>query len=286
MRVGAVDVPERGQVLGEDVAGLAGRVELDEVEHVAGARTEADDAGGVAAAVAYVLDVLVLGLPVEGGVLGAGHQLHGDLLLRRVVEADRRGGRGSGRGLRRAQQRCRRERHTDEREECPTRGARWLGGRSVVERVDHGDSKGWWGWGVGRTAELIGKLTIRGSVRTAPTGSQVRSYERESRGCVRAMLDGLPALVAPATSEALHRSCHRRSGNRHARCAPTSTPPAATSRWPSTPRFGREFRPRAPCECEASGWSGASEGTGPAPSPVLPYLADPARSLDASRPVA
>jgi hypothetical protein len=37
---------QRGQVAGEDVAGLAVGVELDEVEHVAGAGAEADDAGG------------------------------------------------------------------------------------------------------------------------------------------------------------------------------------------------------------------------------------------------
>lgn len=89
VRVAAVDLLQRGEVLGERVARLPVGVQLHQVQHVAGARAEPDDAGGVTAAVSYVLDVLVLGLPVQRGVLGAGDQFHGDLLLRRVVEPGR-----------------------------------------------------------------------------------------------------------------------------------------------------------------------------------------------------
>ena len=98
VRVAAVHLAQGGQILREDVARLAPGVQLDEVQHVAGAGAEADDARGVAAAVADVLDVSVLGLPVERGVLRAGHQLHGDVLLRRIVEP---GGRAGSAGARR-----------------------------------------------------------------------------------------------------------------------------------------------------------------------------------------
>lgn len=86
VRLGAVHLAQGREVLGQDVAGLEVGVVLDQVEHVAGAGTETDDPGGVAPAVLDVLDVLVLGLPVQRGVLGAGDQLHRDLLLRRVVQ--------------------------------------------------------------------------------------------------------------------------------------------------------------------------------------------------------
>ena len=59
------------------------RVLLDELQHVGGARGEADQPAGVAATVADVLDVAVLGRPLQGRVLGARDQLHGDVALRR-----------------------------------------------------------------------------------------------------------------------------------------------------------------------------------------------------------
>jgi hypothetical protein len=139
VRVGAVDPAQGRQVLGEDVARLAVGVELDEIEHVAGAGAESDDAGGVAASVADVLDVLVLGLPVERGILRARHQFHGDLLLRRIVEPDRPGCRRSGRHTRGVEQRDCRQGCAEQGEERTTRGSAGLCG--VVGPLHHGDSK-------------------------------------------------------------------------------------------------------------------------------------------------
>ena len=75
MRVRPVDGTQRRQVPRQPVARLAAGVLGDQREHVRGAGAEADDAGGVAAAVADVLDVAVLVAPVQRGVLRAGHEL-------------------------------------------------------------------------------------------------------------------------------------------------------------------------------------------------------------------
>src|SRR6185437_3799215 len=88
VRLAAVDRAQRRKVGGQRVARHLGRVGGHDLEHVTGARTEADDAPGVAPAIADVFDVAVLGTPVQRRVLGAGHQLHGDVLALRVVEVD------------------------------------------------------------------------------------------------------------------------------------------------------------------------------------------------------
>ncbi len=143
VRVGTVDPAQRRQIAGEHVAGAAVAVQLHQAEHVAGAGAEADDARGVAAAVADVLDVLVLRLPVERGVLRARHELHGDLLLRRVVEPRRAHGRG--RGPRGGEQGDGRQGRTCHGEHGTARGARV--GSGVAEGVPHGISSRWWGVG-------------------------------------------------------------------------------------------------------------------------------------------
>src|SRR5690606_7347769 len=102
VRVRAVDRAQGGQVAGEAVAGVVGRVVLDQGQQVVGTGAETDDARRVALAVAYVLDVAVGAAPVQRPVLRARDDLLGQLLLRRARQPRpvrlSRGGTGSGRG--------------------------------------------------------------------------------------------------------------------------------------------------------------------------------------------
>ncbi|MDQ0645963.1 hypothetical protein QFZ53_000159 [Microbacterium natoriense] len=88
--VGAVDLFQLVDPFGEAVVRVFCRVVLHEHEHVVGARGEAHDPTRQTPAVGVWLDVAVLVVPVQRGVLGRGDDLLRDLALDRISQSDGR----------------------------------------------------------------------------------------------------------------------------------------------------------------------------------------------------